>query len=129
MVSPVLLELAAEMIHSGAGRDAIRFQMAAATRRQKLAVSMLGPDGSAPTSLHYWLRLPQEMRTAMFVADALAHGVAVTPGDAFTVIPWQDPGGVRICLCAEPSTARVEEALATVARLLHADHIAAVPII
>jgi DNA-binding transcriptional MocR family regulator len=130
MVSPVLLELAAEMINSGAGRDAIQFQMAAAARRQKLAVSMLGPDGSAPTSLHYWLRLPPEMRNAIFVADALAHGVAVTPGDAFTVIPWQDPGGVRICLCAEPSTARVEEALAIVARLLHAaDHITAMPII
>jgi DNA-binding transcriptional MocR family regulator len=129
MVSQVLLELAAEMIISGAGREAIQFQMAAVARRQQLAVSVLGPDGSAPTSLHYWLRLPSEMRNAIFVADALVHGVAVTPGDAFTVIPWQDPGGVRLCLCAEPSQARIEEALAIIARLLHVDHAATVPII
>src|SRR5262249_2333915 len=129
MVSPVLLELAGETINSGAGREAIQFQVPAARRRQRLAVSMLGPEGSAPSSLHYWLRLPADIRNAVFVADALAQGVAVTPGDAFTVMPGQDPGGVRLCLCAEPDQARVEAALSTVARLLHADHAAAVPII
>jgi DNA-binding transcriptional MocR family regulator len=129
MVSPVLLELAAQMINSGAGKDAIEFHTAAAAKRQRLAVAVLGAEGSAPTSLHYWLLLPSDMRNEVFVADALAQGVAVTPGDAFTVIPGQDPGGVRLCLCAEPSQARVEEALATVAHLLHADHAAAVPII
>lgn len=129
MVSPILLELAAQMINSGAGSEAIRFHIAAAARRQRLAVAALGPEGSAPTSLHYWLRLPSDMRNAVFVADALARGVAVTPGDAFTVIPGQDPGGVRLCLCADPSQARVEEALGTIANLLHADHAAAVPII
>lgn len=129
MVSPVLLELAAQMINSGAGKDAIEFHTAAAAKRQRLAVAALGVEGSAPTSLHYWLRLPSDMRNAVFVGDALAQGVAVTPGDAFTVIPNQDPGGVRLCLCAEPSQARVEEALATIAHLLHADHAAAVPII
>jgi hypothetical protein len=50
-------------------------------------------------------------------------------GDAFTVFPGQDPGGVRLCLCAEPSQARLEKALSTVSRLLHADHAAAVPIV
>lgn len=129
MVSPVLLELAAHMIRTGAGREAISFQMAAARQRQRLAVSILGPEGSAPTSLHYWLRLPSDTRNPVFVADALAHGVAVTPGDAFTVTPGQDPGGVRLCLCAEPDQARVEQALATVAQLLHADHAAALPIV
>jgi DNA-binding transcriptional MocR family regulator len=129
MVSPVLLELATEMINSGAGREAAQFQVAAAGERQCLAASMLGPEGSAPSSLHYWLRLPSDIRNAVFVADALAQGVAVTPGDAFTVIPGQDPGGVRLCLCAEPDQARVAEAISTVARLLHADYAAAVPIV
>lgn len=129
MVSPVLLELASEMINSGAGRDAIRFQISAAAQRQQLAVAALGEEGSAPVSLHYWLRLPPDVRNAVFVADALAKGVAVTPGDAFNVMPGQDPGGVRLCLCAEPSQAKVEEALAAVASLLRADHTAAVPII
>ena len=129
MVSPLLLDLAAHLIDSGAGREAIRFQVAAASQRQRLAVSILGQEGSAPSSLHYWLRLPSDIRNAAFVADALASGVAVTPGDAFTVLPGQDSGGVRLCLCAEPARERVEHALSTVARLLHADQAAAVPII
>jgi len=129
MVSPVLLELTTHMINSGAGREAIRFQTAAARQRQRLAASILGQGGPAPTSLHYWLRLPPDMRNAAFVADALASGVAVTPGDVFAVMPGQDPGGVRLCLCAEPSQARVERALSTLAHLLHADHAAALPIV
>jgi DNA-binding transcriptional MocR family regulator len=129
MVSPVLLELTTNMINSGAGREAIQFQTAAARRRQRLAASILGQDGLAPTSLHYWLRLPPDMRNSAFVADALASGVAVTPGDVFAVIPGQDPGGVRLCLCAEPIEARVEQALSTLAGLLRADHAAALSIV
>jgi DNA-binding transcriptional MocR family regulator len=129
MVSPILLELTTHMINSGAGREATLVQMAAARQRQKLAAAILGPEGSAPTSMHYWLRLPSDMRNAVFVADALANGVAVTPGDAFAVAPGHDPGGVRLCLCAEPDQARVEQALHTLARLLQADHAAALSIV
>lgn len=129
MVSPILLELTSELVNSGAGAEAARIQTDAARQRQRLARSILGTEGSAPTSLHYWLKLPVDMRNAVFVADALANGVAVTPGDAFSVTPGKDPGGVRLCLCAESSTARVEQALRTVARLLHADHAAALPIV
>ena len=129
MVSPILLELTTHMIRSGAGRAATRAQTAAARKRQKLAAAILGPEGSAPTSMHYWLRLPSDMRNAVFVADALANGVAVTPGDAFAVLPGQDPGGVRLCLCAEPDQARVEAALKTLARLLATDHATALAIV
>jgi len=129
MVSPILLELTSELINSGAGQEAARIQTDAARQRQRLAASILGAESPAPTSLHYWLKLPVDMRNAVFVADALASGVAVTPGDAFAVTPGKDPGGVRLCLCAESSTARVEQALKTVARLLHADHAAALPIV
>jgi DNA-binding transcriptional MocR family regulator len=129
MVSPVLLELATEMIRSGAGLDAVKFQIIAARQRQELAARVLGQENSAPTSLHFWLRLPPEVSNAAFVADALANGVAVTPGDAFTVVPGRDPGGVRLCLCAEADESRVKAALTALAQLLHADHGAAVPIV
>jgi DNA-binding transcriptional MocR family regulator len=129
MVSPILLELTTHMINSGAGREAIKVQRAAAAKRQKLAASILGREGSAPSSMHYWLRLPSDMRNAVFVADALSNGVAVTPGDAFVVMPGQDPGGVRICLCAEPDQRRVESALRTLAHLIQADHAAALAIV
>jgi len=129
MVSPLLLELTTHLINSGEADEAIRFQIDAARMRQQLAASILGQAGPAPTSLHYWLKLPPDMRNAVFVADALANGVAVTPGDAFTVMPGRDPGGVRLCLCAEPDQAKVVQALSTVARLLHADHAAALSIV
>jgi DNA-binding transcriptional MocR family regulator len=129
MVSPILLELTTHMINSGAGREATKVQRAAAAKRQKLAASILGPEGSAPTSMHYWLRLPSDLRNAVFVADALSNGVAVTPGDAFVVTPGQDPGGVRICLCAEPDQRRVEMALHTLARLVQADQGAALAVV
>jgi DNA-binding transcriptional MocR family regulator len=129
MVSPILLELTSHMINSGAGREAIKTQRVAAAKRQKLAAAILGPEGSAPTSMHYWLRLPSDLRNAVFVADALSNGVAVTPGDAFVVTPGQDPGGVRICLCAEPDQQRVETALRTLARLVQADQGAALAIV
>jgi DNA-binding transcriptional MocR family regulator len=129
MVSPILLELTTHMINSGAGREATRVQRAAAAKRQNLAASILGPEGSAPTSMHYWLRLPSDMRNAVFVADALSNGVAVTPGDAFIVAPGQDPGGVRICLCAEADQRRLETALHTLARLVQTDHGAALAIV
>jgi DNA-binding transcriptional MocR family regulator len=129
MVSPILLELTSHMINSGAGREATKVQRKAARKRQKVAAAILGPEGSAATSMHYWLRLPSDMRNAVFVADALANGVAVTPGDAFTVTPGQDPGGVRICLCAEPDEARVEAALKMLAHLIQADHATALAIV
>ncbi|MBX6320348.1 MAG: PLP-dependent aminotransferase family protein [Rhodospirillaceae bacterium] len=128
MVSPLLLELAARLIDSGAGREAAAAQAAAARRRQQLVAAVLGHQPRA-TSLHYWLRLPPDMRTAGFVADALANGVAVTPGDAFAVTPGHDPGGVRLCLCAEPDQDRVEQGLRVLARLLHADYAAALPVV
>ncbi|RWC49827.1 MAG: PLP-dependent aminotransferase family protein [Mesorhizobium sp.] len=129
MVSPILLELATHMIETGAGRDAIVYQTETARRRQRLAVSILGEQGSAPTSFHYWLRLPPEVHNAGFVADALAGGVAVTHGDVFTVLPGQEAGGVRLCLCAEPNEARVEHALRTLAALLATSHFDAISIV
>lgn len=129
MISPILLDLTREMILSGAGEQAARAQIGATRRRQALAASIFGAESPAPTSLHYWLKLPPGTHNAAFVADALANGVAVTPGDAFTVVPGTDAGGVRVCLGAEPDVARLETALTILGRLLAADHSAGLPII
>ena len=128
-VSPILLEITRHLIDSGSGREAIAFQSAVARKRQELAASILGHGEPVKTSFHFWLRLPPDIRNAAFVADALARGVSVTPGDAFTVSPDQEPGGVRICLCAEPDETRVRSALLTLRRLLEADHAEALAIV
>jgi DNA-binding transcriptional MocR family regulator len=129
MVSPILLELATEMIRSGAGREGIRFQIEATRKRQSLAASILGQTNVAPTSMHFWLKLPSDMRNATFVAYALSRGVAVTPGDVFSIEPGHDPGGVRLCLCAEPDEKRVESALHELAHILEGDHASALAIV
>lgn len=129
MVSPVLLEMAAHMIDSGAGEAAAAYQAGTARRRQNLAASILGADGSAPASFHYWLRLPRDVHNAAFAAEALARGVAVTHGDVFLVAPGQEAGGVRLCLCAEPDDGRVEHALRTLAGLLDVNRAEAIPIV
>jgi DNA-binding transcriptional MocR family regulator len=129
MASPILAELAARMILDGEAQQMARFQAEAAARRQRLADGILGPLNSVPASLHRWLPLPAGIRTASFVADALAHHVAVTAGDVFAVNSGDDPSGVRICLCAEPDEKRLEGALNVLARLLSRDHSAALPVV
>jgi DNA-binding transcriptional MocR family regulator len=129
MASPILAELASRMIVGVEAMAMARFQAEAAERRQRLADRILGPTGSVRASLHRWLRLPAGMRTASFVADALAHDAAVTAGDVFAVNSGYDPSGVRICLCAEPDEKRLEGALHVLARLLARDHSAALPVV
>jgi DNA-binding transcriptional MocR family regulator len=128
-VSPILLEIARHLIESGSGRDAIEFQTRVARKRQALAAAIVGQSAPVKASFHFWLRLPPDTRNAAFVADALASGVSVTPGDAFAVSQEKEPGGVRICLCAEPDEARVRTGLETLARLVEADHSEALSIV
>jgi DNA-binding transcriptional MocR family regulator len=128
-VSPILLEITRHLIESGSGREAIEFQTRVARKRQALAAAIVGQAAPVKASFHFWLRLPPDIRNAAFVADALASGVSVTPGDAFAVSQEQEPGGVRICLCAEPDEARVRTGLETLARLVEADHSEALSIV
>ena len=58
-----------------------------------------------------------------------ANDFAVTPGDVFCVRPGDDPGAVRVCVCAEPDERRLEQALNTLARLTEADRSAALPVV
>ncbi|HMN85818.1 MAG TPA: PLP-dependent aminotransferase family protein [Bauldia sp.] len=130
MASPILAELASRMIRNGEAARLARFQATAAERRQRLADAILGPSPiPVRASLHRWLRLPPGTSTAGFVADALSNDVAVTSGEVFSVLPGADPGGVRVCLCAEPDEARLEAALRVLAGLTTADHLGGLPVV
>jgi DNA-binding transcriptional MocR family regulator len=129
MASPILAELAGRLIANGEAADLARFQTVTAERRQRLADRILGTAGTVRASLHRWLRLPPGIRTASFVADALANDVAVTAGEIFTVLSSYDPFGVRICLCAEPDEKRLAGALNVLARLVATDQSAALPVV
>jgi DNA-binding transcriptional MocR family regulator len=121
MVSPILLDVATQLIEDGAAEDAIKFQTAVAARRQAMASRLLNLKPAAEASFHLWLRTPPDMPSSSFVAEALAKGVSVTPGDAFAVDTSKDPGGVRLCLCAEPDENRLIAALQVIEKILHSD--------
>ena len=131
MASPILAEVASRLIVSGDASRLAREQAKVAEGRQRLADRILGSSGGVPVraSLHRWIPLPPGLRTASFVADALAHDVAVTAGDVFAVSQSFDPGGVRICLCSEPDQGQLERALGILARLIVRDQSAALPVI
>ena len=55
-------------------------------------------------------------------------GVAVTSGETFTA-DGSDPQGVRLCLCAEPDTARLTRAFAALADLLASAPESSLPVV
>ena len=125
-------QLAAELIRSGAAAEtAARHRQTAADRR-RLAANILGRRLATehPYASQLWLSLPDQWTTREFVAEALARGVAVTPGDAFAVSENEaDPHAIRVGLCAEADRARIEEGLRVLAALLASHPGATTPII
>lgn len=119
MVSPIIAELAAQLIASGDAADFAQRQMETANRRQSLAAEAGLPASRAdPEGMHLWTSVAPHWRTQDFVAQALQHAVSVSPGTVFAATADHDPLGVRVCLNAEPSEQRLTEALGKLGRLL-----------
>lgn len=73
---------------------------------------------SDPHAYYAWWELPASWRADTFTAAAAAHGIAVTPGNAFAVGPQRVPDAVRLGLASvpEPELVRALRTLAAVAR-------------
>jgi DNA-binding transcriptional MocR family regulator len=119
MTSPIVAEIAARLIASGAAREAAHEQAATALRRQMLADEILGPahDRGPEPSMHRWLELDHHWDSMSFVSEALRLGVSVSAGPLFSAVPGVDPKAVRVCLSADPDERRVASALATLGGL------------
>ncbi|MEU0332431.1 PLP-dependent aminotransferase family protein [Streptomyces sp. NPDC006193] len=91
-----------------------------ARRRQRLVAERLAgfTVRSDPAAYFAWWELPPPWRADTFTAAARAHGIAVTPGTAFSVDPGRTPDAVRLGLASapEPELARALATLAGVAR-------------
>lgn len=130
MVSPLLAEAAAALIDGGQARAAAQAQRQEAQARQARAAELLGrrePAG-ADAAFHLWLALPEPWSAAGFTAEALARGVALTPGTAFCP-DGRDPRAVRLCLSAVPERADLERALVVVRTLMQERPDAAMPMV
>ncbi len=70
-----------------------------------------------PRAYHLWLILPDGWRSEAFATAAARQGIAVTPSNAFTIVPGHAPNAVRLAL-ALPTLDQLRNALARLASLL-----------
>ena len=91
-----------------------------AAARQRLVAEELGEFAvrADPLTYYAWWELPTPWRADTFTAAAAAHGIAVTPGTAFSVDPKVTPDAVRLGLAsaAVPDLRRALRVLAGLAR-------------
>lgn len=125
LTSPVIAEIATQLIELGKANELATLQSEIALRRQKIAGEVgLVPAESVQNCMHLWMRVGPVWSTQEFVARALSLGVSVSPGTVFAAKAGADPNAVRICLNAEPSEQRLRQALSRLASLASAEEFA-----
>ncbi|MGZ0783046.1 aminotransferase-like domain-containing protein [Pseudomonas saponiphila] len=119
MPSPMMAQLASNLINSGTGEQLIKVQQQEAAVRQQMAREILGSYqiSSQPNSFHIWLVLPQPWNCDEFANLARAQGVTVVSGSQFLAQRTTASRGVRIALMS-PSRAELSFALTKLASLL-----------
>lgn len=132
MPSALNTEIAVELILSGAAEAAAGHQREKAATRQKLAAMILGDTSrlSHPNGTHIWMKLPPLWTAEAFAAEALARGVAITPGNVFAVEENAAARqAIRLCVGAESDQERIRQGLEVIAGLLKSAPPAADPIV
>lgn len=120
MTPPLMSEIAARLIESGAATHLLRQQRASAERRQALARDLLGNFDlrADPQGLHAWLRLPEGWSAGGFRAAAEARGVRVSDARDFAAAGVEAPAAARLSLGHEADETRLETGLTRLAELL-----------
>ncbi len=98
MVTPLMAELASQLIRSGEARRMADWQRREAAARQAIAARVFaGADFvHHPQALQFWLRLPEPWRREEFTDAAQRRGVVVTPAGSFAVGRAPVPHAVRV---------------------------------
>lgn len=116
------LEAGVRWVEDGTVARLVAAKRVDAVRRQRLVARELAEFEetvrSDPYAYYAWWELPASWRADTFTAAAAAHGIAVTPGDAFAVGARGAPNAVRLGLASapEPELARALRTLAAIAR-------------
>ncbi|MGW3014475.1 aminotransferase-like domain-containing protein [Streptomyces longwoodensis] len=115
------LEAAVRWLGDGTVERLVAAKREDARRRQELVREHLAGlrVRSDPCAYVAWWELPAPWRADTFTAAAAAHGIAVTPGTAFTVDPHRTPDAVRLGLASAPPRT-LERALRTLADVARA---------
>ncbi|MCX5247533.1 PLP-dependent aminotransferase family protein [Streptomyces sp. NBC_00201] len=113
------LEAGVRWIGDGTVRRLVAAKREDAALRQRLVAEQLAGFRirSDPRAYFAWWELPAPWRADTFTAAAAGHGIAVTPGPAFTVDPHRTPAAVRLGLASAtvPDLRRALRTLAEVA--------------
>ncbi|MCX5055621.1 PLP-dependent aminotransferase family protein [Streptomyces sp. NBC_00452] len=113
------LEAGVRWIGDGTVRRLVAAKREDAALRQRLVAEQLAGFRirSDPRAYFAWWELPAPWRADTFTAAAAGHGIAVTPGPAFTVDPHCTPAAVRLGLASAtvPDLRRALRTLAEVA--------------
>ena len=119
MPSPLMAQLASNLINSGMADQLVQVQQEEAAARQQMAGEILGKYSirSQPNSFHIWLELPEPWTSDEFANLARNNGVTVVSGSQFLPERSHAVCGVRIALMA-PSRQELGFALTKLASLL-----------
>ncbi|MDZ3995158.1 PLP-dependent aminotransferase family protein [Pseudomonas sp. Teo4] len=119
MPSPLMAQLASNLINSGKADQLIQVQQNEAAARQQMAREILGQYNirSQPNSFHIWLELPEPWTSDEFANLARNNGVTVVSGSQFLPERTSATCGVRIALMT-PSRQELSFALTKLASLL-----------
>ncbi|AHN76097.1 PLP-dependent aminotransferase family protein [Pandoraea pnomenusa] len=119
MAPPLMTGLATQWIHNGMADRILEGVKEAAAQRQAIAAEILGDAASAPAhGIHRWHTLPAAWTARELTVAARAEGLAVTPADAFCLLP-DGPNAIRISLGGVRDPERLGSALMRLRALLH----------
>jgi len=112
------LEAGVRWLGDGTVGRLVAAKRADAAARQRLVGEEVGGFSvrADPLTYYAWWELPAPWRADTFTAAAAAHGIAVTPGTAFSVDPKVTPDAVRLGL-ASAAVSDLRRALRTLASL------------
>jgi DNA-binding transcriptional MocR family regulator len=112
------LEAGVRWLGDGTVGRLVAAKRADAAARQRLVGEELGGLSvrADPLTYYAWWELPAPWRADTFTAAAATHGIAVTPGTAFSVDPKVTPDAVRLGL-ASAAVPDLRRALRTLASL------------
>ncbi len=113
LASPLMMEMACNIISGGDADRMIKAQRIEIGKRQAMANKILADSdlGGDHNALHLWLKLPDPWRAAQFKDELARREVLVVSSDAFAIERSNQTHAIRISLGTPPSEAKVMEGL------------------
>lgn len=120
MATPLLAEVATRWIADGTADRLLELQRTRLGTRQALITEHLGEHvlGQHPQGPSAWIGLPGHWQVDSLVLELRNRNIAVTSPDPFMVLGTARPNAFRLCLGADVSDIRVQEAFKTIAEVL-----------